>query len=200
MRKLLLSGVALLALTGAAKADLITGQLSLFAVTELDTAARIIEFYSGNALPPVTIGSFAGVGPNPALVWQNTGSDVAWSNIGSGSDLFCGANCLFVTATAGTFSWFNVSSAAVSPTSDLEIFGAGVMSLTGFDPTPGTFSMSGQAGNFGAYSAWTAFTYIPNTVHVPGPLAGAGLPGLVAACMGLIALVRRRKAAVSRCS
>jgi hypothetical protein len=28
---------------------------------------------------------------------------------------------------------------------------------------------------------------------VPGPLAGAGLPGMIAACSGLLALVRRRR-------
>jgi hypothetical protein len=32
-----------------------------------------------------------------------------------------------------------------------------------------------------------------STVAVPGPIAGAGVPGLVAACAGLLALVRRRR-------
>jgi hypothetical protein len=40
-----------------------------------------------------------------------------------------------------------------------------------------------------------SFFIVP--VPVPGPLAGAGLPGLVAACGGLIALARRRRQLVA---
>jgi hypothetical protein len=36
------------------------------------------------------------------------------------------------------------------------------------------------------------------TSDVPGPVVGAGLPGLVAACVGLIALARRRRQQIAR--
>ena len=35
--------------------------------------------------------------------------------------------------------------------------------------------------------------FLVSTLPVPGPIAGAGLPGLVMACGGLIALARRRR-------
>ena len=39
---------------------------------------------------------------------------------------------------------------------------------------------------------FTEVLALPNS-PVPGPIAGAGLPGLIAACGGLIALARRRR-------
>jgi len=35
--------------------------------------------------------------------------------------------------------------------------------------------------------------FVLNGVSVPGPIAGAGLPGLILACSGLLALTRRRR-------
>jgi hypothetical protein len=39
--------------------------------------------------------------------------------------------------------------------------------------------------------------FLQENVNVPGPIVGAGLPGLIAACGGLVALVRRRRKLVA---
>jgi hypothetical protein len=39
--------------------------------------------------------------------------------------------------------------------------------------------------------------FVLNGVAVPGPVVGAGLPGLIAACGGLLALARRRRSSVA---
>jgi hypothetical protein len=65
----------------------------------------------------------------------------------------------------------------------------------GFDQV----SFLASAGTFGSVvlrdSGQAAFEF--SDVAVPGPIVGAGLPGLVAACGGLLALGRRRRQKVA---
>jgi hypothetical protein len=80
----------------------------------------------------------------------------------------CGNGALGITSDI-VFSIANATIADVTvPNADLYIFVADVF--------------SSQTGNTG-----------PVAVEVPGPLAGAGLPGLIMACGGIIALARRRR-------
>jgi hypothetical protein len=52
-----------------------------------------------------------------------------------------------------------------------------------------TITMTAVLSPFGG----GAMAFLADAVPVPGPIVGAGLPGLIAACVGLLVLARRRR-------
>lgn len=70
--------------------------------------------------------------------------------------------------------------------------------LTGFDINLGTDIHAGDQLAFfarisNASDGPDSFFLVPTPAAVPGPIVGAGVPGLVAACVFLVGLARRRK-------
>jgi hypothetical protein len=69
--------------------------------------------------------------------------------------------------------------------------------LTGFNLTLADFSVGDQLLFFAKWTGATdgaeQFFLVPVAAAVPGPVVGAGLPGILAACVGLWGLAMRRK-------
>jgi hypothetical protein len=155
MKKLLLSASLLLGLSSA-NADTITGGIALFGNSYADFGARTVEFVNTSiTLQPYYFGDFAAFGPDingsVTLNWQNLNTDIPWAGLGSNSNLGCGPTCIisFSNSATGAGGFVNVTQTFAGPFAgfppSLIAVGFGIFtgtgSLSGYDPTPGLWSM-----------------------------------------------------------
>lgn len=195
------------AIVAPAKAVPITGQLSITGADVIDYTAHTLTFLPGSVVgaTATVTGSFLAQGFDAGDTVVFRGEALApplnaifypSPALAAGSNLACGPGCIFLAdsngaAPAGNIAGFNITGAySVTEIAgrSLEISADGIMSLTGFDNTPGHFFFSTQGPG-----GLPAVTFSATANAVPGPVVGAGLPGLIAACGGLIALARRRR-------
>jgi hypothetical protein len=140
-----------------------------------------------------------------ALQDSPASSDIRWSYNVSSSGL--PLNAIFVQAGSSDLSSDRLPSGTASILLSVDLGNVGQLSLPGLGTATVAFApkealhvvndsllLSGEDGFAVVPSILNAFGIVRQApVHVPGPIAGAGLPGLILACGALLALARRRR-------
>jgi hypothetical protein len=120
-------------------------------------------------------------------------ADVAWTYNVSGVDGTLIGDAFLALAANDTGSGQSSVSEILSNGFQLSLNGPGSTSIT-FPGVSSLFVMKDQANITGLAPGTATASILTNAFSpVPAPIVGAGLPGLVAACAGLIGLGRRRR-------
>jgi len=130
-------------------------------------------------------------GGSVAVTWDTLQTELwlLWGTV----DIDDGRN-LVVAAGGQNITGEEVWKAIINPLNPFPYYGHGdtdvYLKITGLDPfLTATFSDNSSA----AFEFALGFSAEPGTRSVPGPIVGAGLPGLVFAAGALLAFARRRR-------